>query len=586
MQIPETPKTKNERKENMKNTKRIASLLLALVMVFALAISVSASRTELDAQGSILIKDTDSVLASQKTFAAYKALDLKVFVDDAGNITTYEYLVPASLADFYAERYGLDKTAIDFIVGVRKGIEAEADKFDFAAAVAAAATEEPATGAAVEGGYLFSNLELGYYAIVDTTAEGDYVKPVSAVILDTITPNVEVEVKADRPSIDKNIDKDNDLGTDNDRVDVNNAAIGDTVTYVIESKVPEMTGYDKYFFIMHDQMSKGLTYNNNMVVTVGDKTLVENTDYILTVTDNEDGTTSLKIVFVNFLQYKTNGFVGKPVVVTYTALLNENAELYTVPNTNQVYLEYSANPSVDYAGENEPDDEGEDQGKEPLGETPIVEVETFTTTLEIVKTDALGNRLQGAEFTLTGEALNIVRITKYSYVLDENGIYWKLKDGSYTTTDPESEIEGEPVNQELYESLTNKYTKNVNVHTETTDAGTVSINGAVGEDGILRFEGMKAGTYIISELRAPDGYNILEDELTITITFDEENSTFTYGGGAVDSDGAARITVVNQIGSELPSTGGIGTTIFYVVGGILVLAAIVLLVTKKRMAVK
>ena len=91
-----------------------------------------------------------------------------------------------------------------------------------------------------------------------------------------------------------------------------------------------------------------------------------------------------------------------------------------------------------------------------------------------------------------------------------------------------------------------------------------------------------AGTYTITELKAPDGYNILDDELELTIRWDETNG-FTYAG-AVDSDGAARITVVNQIGSELPSTGGIGTTVFYVCGGILLMAAVVLLVTKKRMA--
>lgn len=571
----------------MKNAKRIASLLLALVMVFALAISVSATRNELDAKGSILIKDNDSVLASQKTFAAYKALDLKVYVDDEGNITTFEYLVPESLADFYADRYESDKTANDFIVKVREGIEAEADLFAFAAAVAEAATETPATGAAVEGGYQFSELALGYYVIMDTTAEGDYIKPVSAVILDTVTPNVEVEVKADKPAIDKNIDKDNDLETDDDRVDANNAAIGDTITYVIDSKVPEMTGYKKYFFIMKDQMSKGLTYTNNMVVTVGNKTLVEGTDYILTKTENEDGTTDLKIVFVNFLQYNTAEFVGEPVVVTYTALLNENAVLYTDANTNKVYLEYSANPSVDYAGENEPDDgdEGEDKDKEPLGETAEVEVETFTTALEIVKTDALGNRLQGAEFTLSGTALNTVRVTKSAFVLDENGEYWKLTDGSYTTTDPESEIDGLPVNKDVYENIEQKYTKTTTVEIEQIGDETVSFNGAVGEDGILRFEGLKAGTYTVTELRAPDGYNILDDELNITVTFDETTNTFNFSG-AVDNDGAARITIVNQIGSELPSTGGIGTTLFYIIGGILVMAAIVLLVTKKRMAVK
>ena len=566
----------------MRNTKRIASLLLALVMVFAMAFSVSA-RTEVDALGSILIKNNDSVLASEKTFEAYKALDLKAFYDDNGVISTFEYSVPASLVDFYATRYEIaDTTSVDFITEVIAGIEAETDLFIFAQHVAYAAEQAgdtAYTGAAVNGGYQFTDLPLGYYAIVDTTTTGDYVKPVTAIVIDTVTPNVEIEVKADKPGIDKNIDEDNNLDTTDDRVDTNQAAIGDTVTYVIDSKVPEMIGYDKYYFIMKDTMSAGLTYDEgSMIVTVGDTVLTEGTGYTLTKTVNEDGSTSLKIVFNNFLQYNTADYIGKPVVVTYTATLDEDAVLSPLTNPNKVYLEYSANPSVDYNGENEPDYEDEDKDKEPLGETPEVTVETLTTAIELIKIDPAGKRLTGAEFTLSGEALNIVRTTTSTFVEDENGEYWKLTDGSYTTTDPSTE----GMDTSKYESTEKKYTKTTTTELLQAQGENVSINGAVGQDGVLRFEGLKPGTYTITELKAPDGYNILDDELTITISWNEDTG-FTYAG-ATNVDGVARITVVNQIGSELPSTGGIGTTMFYVFGGIMLMAAVVLLVTKKRMA--
>ena len=560
----------------MKNAKRIASLVLALVMVFALAISVTAAPVTED--GSILIKDNDTVKASQKTFDAYKVLDLKAYTDANGEITTYEYTVPNSLADFYADRYNLDKTASDFDAKVRAGIDGEDDLYDFARAVVAASTSAAYTGNPVENGYLFNGLPLGYYAIVDSTAQGDYIKPVSAIILDTATPNVEIEVKAEKPPVDKEIDEDNDLNTTDDRVDQNEAAIGDTITYVITSQVPDMTGYDKYFFIMKDQMSKGLTYTNNMTVKVGDKVLTEN-DYELTVVENEDGTTDMKIVFKNFLQYNTAEFVGKPVEVTYTALLNENAEINRDPNTNEVHLEYSNDPDVEYDGENEPGPN--DEEKPPLGEVPPVEVHTFTTTLELVKTDAIGNRLEGAEFTLTGETMNIVRVTKSTFELDPNGTHWKLKDNSYTTTDPNSTIDGTPVDKTAYASLTDKYTKVTTVTIEETEGEDVSITGTVGKDGILRFEGLKSGEYTIKEIKAPEGYNILTEELNVTISWDETTGDFTYEG-AVDNNGVARITIVNQAGDELPETGGIGTTMFYIIGGILLVAALVVLVTRKR----
>lgn len=560
----------------MKNAKRIASLVLALVMVFALAISVTAAPVTED--GSILIKDNDTVKASQKTFDAYKVLDLKAYTDANGEITTYEYTVPNSLADFYADRYNLDKTASDFDAKVRACIDGEDDLYDFARAVVAASTSAAYTGNPVENGYLFNGLPLGYYAIVDSTAQGDYIKPVSAIMLDTATPNVEIEVKAEKPPIDKEIDEDNNVNTTDDRVESNQAAIGDTVTYVITSQVPDMTGYTKYFFIMKDNLSKGLDYTNSMTVKVGDKVLTEN-EYDLTVVENEDGTTSLKIVFKNFLQYNTEEYIGKPVEVVYTARLNEDAEINRTPNTNDVYLEYSNDPDVIYNGDNEPNDEDEDLP--PLGETPKETVYTYTTSIEIVKTDAIGNRLQGAEFTLTGETMNIVRVEKEEFTLDPNGTHWKLKDNSYTTTDPNSTIDGTPVDKTAYASLTDKYIKNTTTTYETRDGETLTITSSVGEDGVVRFEGLPAGTYTITETKAPEGYNILTETLDVTITWDRETADFTYEG-AVDNNGVARITIVNQAGDELPETGGIGTTIFYIIGGILLVAALVVLVTRKR----
>jgi LPXTG-motif cell wall-anchored protein len=233
--------------------------------------------------------------------------------------------------------------------------------------------------------------------------------------------------------------------------------------------------------------------------------------------------------------------------------------------------------------ENEPTPE--DELKEPLGITPPSEVKTYTTALELVKTDAIGNRLQGAEFTLTGNSMKIVRVTKSTFEPDENGTYWKLTDNSYTTTDPNSTIDGAPVDVTKYADTKQKYTKVTTTTFEEGEGEEVTITGTVGEDGILRFEGLGVGEFTIKEIKAPEGYNILTEELKVNISWDKTTGDFTYEG-AVDNNGVARITIVNQAGSELPSTGGIGTTMFYVFGGILVLAAVVLLVTKKRMAVK
>ena len=565
----------------MKTMKHIVSILLAVAMILVMAVPAFAL-TPVTEKGSILIKNSDTVEASAKTFAAYKILDLTAYKNDAGEIVTYDYNVPADMADFYAERYDLDKTASDFAMKVIASIREEEDIYAFAEAAlnAAKAVMSGTTGTPVEEGYQFNLLPLGYYVVADTTAQGEYIKPVSALVLDTATPNVEVEVKAEVPPIEKEIDVDEDLTTTEDRTDKNEAAIGDTVKYVVTTKVPDMTGYDKYFFIINDKMSKGLTYTGNMVITVGDKTLVEGTDFEFVETKNDDGTTDLKIVFKNFLQYNTAEFIGKPVVVSYTARLNENAEVNKLPNINDVYLNYSNDPTVDYSGENEPNEE--DENKPPMGETPIDRTETYTTTLEIVKTDPIGNRLEGAEFTLTGTSMNIVRMEKDVFTKDDNGDYWKLTDGSFTTTDPNSNIAGAPVDQSKYDSLTTKYAKQTQVDYVTTEGENKTVTGTVSSDGTLRFEGLGAGEFTITEIKAPDGYNMLTEELKVTITWNEETKLFEYTG-ATDENGVARVTIINQAGTELPSTGGTGTTIFYLAGGILVLAAVVLLVSKKRM---
>ncbi len=580
----------------MKNVKRVAGILLALAMICIMVLPCFAAELSIPT-GSITITDNETVKASEKYFAAYKILDLKVYGNPETNeIDTYSYTVPRDipvLVEFYENYFGLDRTAADFDVMVVAGINKvneEGKLYDFAKAVLEQCAPKlvKITGDRIEGGYRIDNMPLGYYLIDDITNPiEDSFKPVSALALQTAQPDVTVEVKAEKPGIDKEIDDDNDLTTTEDRVDANEAAIGDTITYVIDSKVPNMTGYDKYYFIIHDTMSKGLTYTNNMVITVGNKTLVQDVDYTVTTVVNEDGTTSLKVVFKNFIQYNTEEFLDAPIVLSYTAVLNENCEVNAIPNTNKVKLEYSNNPKVECDGENEPNEE--DREKDPTGETPEITVETYTTTLEIVKTDPNGLRLQGAEFTLTGTAMNTVRVETESFDLDPNGNYWKLVDGSFTTTDPNSVIDGVEIKKDSYASLTDKYTKTTTTTIETREGETLIITGTVGEDGVLRFEGIPSGEYVITETKAPEGYNKLIDSINVTIKAEyveeagEGHIVYTYEG-ATDANGVARVTVVNSFGDILPSTGGRGTTMFYIIGGLLAVAAVVLLVSRKRMS--
>lgn len=360
----------------------------------------------------------------------------------------------------------------------------------------------------------------------------------------------------------------------------NNASVGDKIPYKVTSKVPDMTGYTKYYFVLNDTLSKGLTFNDDVAITVGDKTLVKDTDYAISTTTNADQSTSLEIVFKNFIQYKTDANKGADITVTYSATVNDSAEIGPSGNPNEVKLIYSNNPNVTDDGDSDtPKDDS------PVGETPVSVTRTYVTELELIKVDNAGNRLTGAEFQITGTRLNTVLVSADTFTEDVNGEYWKLKDGSYTKDNPNAE----GMDQSKYESTTTKYSKTTTT-TPIVKAENVVYKGTVDASGALRFTGLAAGRYTITELKAPAGYNLLKDPISITIGFvapdqvDETDCTWTYTGtDVVNGTNVNKITIVNQAGTELPSTGGIGTTIFYVLGSILVIGAVVLLVTKKRM---
>lgn len=625
----------------MKRIKKIASLMLALVMVFAMTITAFATETNPttgnDNKGSITINSSATVSVAGKTFNAYKILDVQSYTPaEGGNAATVVYTVPSEMKSFYATRYGLTGNEGDFDAQVVKKISEESDMFTFAAAALKEAKGEnpdapkikPYTATADENAssVTISNLPLGYYVVED---EGE-ATPISALILDTTNPNVTAVIKADKPSVDKKIDgtKDTDDSTTGD-VEYNNAAVGDDVPYKVSSKVPDMTGYTKYYFVVNDTLSKGLTFNDDVAIKIGNETLTriyynegkyyskavydeekktwnyeeeveesgeKSKKYIVTETKQDDGTTKVEIVFINFIQYNTHdgdrkdsngndipGDVGKEILITYSATVNEGAVIGVAGNPNKVTLTYSHDPNQKDDGD--PENPDKPTPTSPTGTTPEEETRTYVTDIELIKVDPQGNRLTGAEFKIEGTKLNTVLVRTDVYTEDANGTYWKLKDGSYTTDDPNAE----GMDQSKYESTNTKYTKGIET-TTIEKAENVTYTGTVGADGVLCFEGLSAGTYTITEIKAPNGYNLLKDPITVTIGFTapvapSTDCTWNYTGTDVVNDtNTNHVTVTNQTGSELPSTGGTGTTLFYLIGGILVLVAGVLLVTKKRMS--
>lgn len=635
----------------MKRIKRLASLMLALVMAMAMTVTAFAA----DNNKHTITVTQNAVDKTEHTYDAYQifAGDLaekegKMVLSNIiwGKGVNGDALLAALQADETFNVVGENKTnafagckdAADVaevlggtaFANSTVGTSTLTDAF---ARVAENNLTDVVAGTATGTG----NVEItvtgsGYYLVKDQngtvdTANGAYTRFMLEVVGDATAT-----VKSEVPSGDKKVYID-DVTTG----DANNASIGSHVSYEITSKVPNHVGYNYYYFIMNDTLSEGLTFDGpgSVAVKVGDTVLVQDTDYYV-YTENVAPKT-FRLAFADIMNYD----VGADIVVTYSATINDKAVIGTTGNPNTWNLQYSNNPDDTFDGER-PDDQTKpglplDETNEALGQTPDEKTLTYVTELDITKyaNKVLeANLLAGAEFTLTGTSKQVVLNTVDYYEASENGTYYLLLDGTYTETAPTGteyveigvgtaetttgyikNADGEYViptdtgdyngatlyklvkgTADKYADVNTKYTKKTATETTYVDAD-VSIEMTTGADGKIYFKDLGAGEYILTETVTPAGFNTLEP-IKITISFTPpasvtdgtekctwkvtaEGLTFTDNGSGVFAT-----DIVNKSGSLLPSTGGIGTTIFYVVGGILVVAAGILLVTKKRMSAR
>lgn len=371
----------------------------------------------------------------------------------------------------------------------------------------------------------------GYYYIVDK-GNGDADAPVSAVII-KVAENFEIAPKRPgTPTAEKKLKDINDSKTTEytEWQDSADHDIGDMVPFQITVTIPEgIDQYDFYKMNVKDTQSKGLTLKENTFkIMMGEKELEKDTDWTFASETTEAGETKFTIAFDDVQKF-ANG--GETIVITYESELNEDAVIGSLGNPNEMYLEYSRNP-----------ENGND-----FGTTPVDKVIVFTYKTVVNKVDNKGDSLKGAEFTL----------------------YKKVVAGG-------SELEG---HEGSYKPIT-----------------VTSIDN----ESTFNFVGLDDGDYVLVETKVPTGYNKAEDtEFTISATHEEKSDdpqllTFSgekTSGNADITDNTAKENganpkneVVNNKGVELPSTGGIGTTIFYVVGSVMMLAAAVLLITRKKMS--
>lgn len=543
----------------MKATKRIFSVFLTCVLAFTMAFAMGLTASAADYTITIN-QPTDDIV---RTYEAYQIFRGNL---DGNTLSDIEWGT------------GIDGAA--FLTELKKNSDyASCTDAKTVAAKLASFTENPDKAVAfakLAGKFLTTatgssstkiTVPAGYYLLKDvTTATHD---ALSLNIL-KVVKDVTVNPKADHPTVDKKIGTDITTG-----VAANEATIGDKVPFVIASKVPQMQGYTKYFFVLNDSMTAGLTYNKDVAIKIGATTLAADA-YDVTYNDTAN---TMKIVIKNFIQYKNE--VGKDIVVTYSATLNEKADLSTNKgNKNTVKLTYSNNPNVDYKGDNEPDT------TDPVGETPEHVTVTYSTKLQLTKVNGAdpNEKLEGVEFQITGTSIKTAVSKGEYFKQDAAGTYYQLKDGTFTKIAPTTETESK------YVSTSVKYAK-VTDTAEQTKMQKVTASGTTDANGLITFEGLGAGTYYITELKAKSGYNLLTAPITVVITATPGTTSCTWtatmnGEDATFADNMVKLTVENNKGSVLPITGGIGTTIFYVIGGLLVCGAVVMAITKKKLSVE
>lgn len=385
------------------------------------------------------------------------------------------------------------------------------------------ATAAKETNVFTNGNYVIDGLAPGYYLVKDKDGTVPQEQTYTKFILEVVGTDVSAAVKSSVPTSEKKVKDTNDTtGETTGWQDSADYDIGDKVPFQLTGNVADDYYQYKgaYQLVFHDTLSDGLTFNANSVkVYVNDSdTPVSSDQYTIAYPATDNHSFDVTINDVKAL----GAHVSK-VRVEYTAELNENAVIGSLGNPNKMYMEFSNNPNNEQGGEK--------------GQTPEDKVIVFTYKVNINKYDSRRVPLVGAAFKLEKV----------------------LKDGE--------------------KKLVKEYTITEDDPDRTT----------------FEFTGLDDGEYILTETVTPDGYNTMNPvKFSITASHDTESDNpqlKDLNGNPIDGEisfstkvttGTLTAGVINYMGSELPSTGGMGTTVLYVAGTLMILVAGVFLVMKKK----
>lgn len=500
----------------MKHARKLASLLLALIMVFALATTAFA------AENTII----SAPEGSTRTYDVYQIFTGDLHEGVLSNIKwgkngtgTEETAVDQTTLAALAAVNG--KSDTEKLTEIQKYVKLDTEKF----------------GTVSNGNSL--TVPTGYYLIKDIGPVNDG-EAYSLYVVQVVGPTT-ISPKVGTTTSDKKVKDTNDSAANSttnwqDSADYD---IGDAVPFKLSATIAQdYANYTHgYKLTFHDKEDTGLTFNASSVKVYVDG--AEITSGFTVVTENLGDDCTFEVRFAN-LKDIASVKAGSVISVEYTSTLNNQAVIGSTGNKNTSHVSYTNNPNDEQAGEG--------------GKTPddVVIVFTYQTIVN--------------------------KVTK-------NPAYDASKDTGKTGTDSDGNTEFIPLKGAGF----TLYKKNASGAYEAVGSE------LKGEDmTTFTWSGLDDGDYKLVETTTPSGYNTIPDiEFTITATHDvtSDNPTLiSLSGGdkftGVISTGVVSANIENQSGAQLPSTGGIGTTIFYVLGSVLVIGAAVLLVTKKRMSTK
>lgn len=421
-----------------------------------------------------------------------------------------------------------------------------------------------------------SDLAYGYYLVypkgaTDTsTAPGKQTYTSAASLVNITAETATINMKSNYPTVDKKIipaqsgsgitigaivngnwegNHQMELDDENESEDtiaphgatdekkVGDFGIGDTVTYQLTSKVPDMTGYNSYTFKFSDTLSKGLDLKEVLSVKVGNTTLTAKSTGANTYALAYDKSNRTLTVTLNDFYNSYKNRTGDTITVVYTATLNKDAVIGMNPNTNKAVVEYSNDPKSDGTGKSEPS---------------IVDVHTFDFTIfKYYLKDETQTGLANAEFELykANEAGDAADTNAKINIVDEgNGVYRQA------TAD------------------------------EAKATGFTSAKIVSDADGKVLVKGLDAGTYYLRETKAPEGYNKLLSDIKVEIkpVYDETtgkltsysvdytyNGKTTNGAAITNKTDSPEVAVENKTGAQLPSTGSKGALMVTLAGIVL-----------------